>query len=256
MSFEKKIEIMIKGGEILRDIFSELISMIKPGIDTLSIDKKAEKLFEILGVRSAFKNYQPDFASTVYPANICLSLNETIVHGIPSDQKFIKEGDILKIDIGIIYKNLFLDSALTIGIGEIDGIYKKLIETTKQSLRRAIEAAKENNYFGDIGYQIQKTIEEENNFKVIKNLCGHDIGEYLHGNLQVLNFGRPKSGKKIKKGDIFTVEPMASISSNYAIQVNDFEFVTDDNSWSTHFEVTLAVIGNENIVLTNILDLV
>lgn len=256
MPFEKKIEIMLAGGKILRTIFADLIQLVKVGTNTYFLDQQAEKLFKLFKVKSAFKNYRPDFASHPYPANICVSLNEIIVHGLPSKKTVIKDGDIVKIDIGIIYKNLFLDNALSIGVGNLDDNYRNLIQVTKKALLNSLDVAKENNYFGDIGYTIQKTIEKDNNFKVIKNLCGHDIGEYLHGNLQILNFGKKKSGRKIEKGDIFTIEPMASLTTNYAVQINDFEFKTSDNSYSAHFEVTLAVIGKENLILTNILDLV
>ncbi|GIW65963.1 MAG: methionine aminopeptidase [Candidatus Parcubacteria bacterium] len=255
MDFEKKIEIMKEGGDILKKIFVELINYIKPGIDTLSLDNKAEKLFKLFKVKSAFKNYKPDFSDLPYPANICVSLNEIIVHGIPSKEVIIKEGDLVKLDIGIVYKDLFLDSALTITVGSVDRIYKKLVQATKMALIKAIKVACEGYNIGDIGYQIEKTISEYN-FKVIKNLCGHDIGEYLHGNLQILNFGKPKTGKKIIRGDIFTIEPMASISSDLGVSINDFEFKTNDNSWASHFEVTLAVLGSDNIVLTDILNLV
>lgn len=256
MNLEQKIEIMKEGGEILKKIFAELINYLRPGINTLFLDEQAEKLFKMFKVKSAFKNYRPDFANRPYPANICVSLNEIVVHGIPKRDKIIKEGDIVKLDIGIIYKNLFLDSALSIGIEPISSKYKKLILVTKEALINAVKVAKENCYLGDIGYVIQETIEVKNNFKTIKNLCGHDIGEYLHGNLQILNFGQPKTGRKINKGDIFTIEPMASISSNYALQINDFEFKTQDNSFATHFEITLAVLGENNLILTDILDLV
>lgn len=256
MSFEEKIEIMLAGGKILKNIFSDLLQLVKPGINTYFLDQQAERLFKLFKVKSAFKNYKPDFASSPYPANICVSLNEIVVHGLPDKKIIIKEGDIVKIDIGIVYKNLFLDSALSVGIGYLDTKYQNLIKATKQSLLNSLNFAKEDNYFGDIGYIIQHTIEKENNFKVIKNLCGHDIGEYLHGELQILNFGNKKSGRKIKKGNIFTIEPMASLSTNYAVQINDFEFKTSDNSYSAHFEVTIGVVGKENLILTDILDLV
>jgi len=251
-SFEEKIKIMKEGGRILKEIFEELKNYIKPGISTLEIDNKAGELFEKFNVKSAFKGYKPEFSNVSYPANICLSLNEIIVHGIPLKKRIIKEGDILKIDIGIVYKELFLDAATTLIIGETTEINKKLVKITKESLLKAIEVAKPKNTLGDIGYTIQKHI-EENGFKVIKNLCGHDIGEYLHGNLQVLNFGKPKSGQVLKRGMIFTIEPMASISSEYAEQINDFEFKTIDNSISAHFEVTIAILEEDNLVLADIL---
>lgn len=248
MNFEKKIEIMKEGGEILKKIFDELLNEIKIGIKTKVIDEKTEKLLKKFKVKSAFKGYKPSFSKKQYPSNICISLNEEIVHGIPSDV-MIKDGDVVKVDLGIIYKNFYLDSAFTIGIGNIDEKNKKLIEVTKEALFNSLNFAKENYSLGDIGYIIQETI-ENNGFKVIKNLCGHDIGEYLHGDLQILNFGKRGYGAKIKKGMIFTIEPMASISSNYAIQINDFKFITSDNSTSAHFEVTIAVLGKENLILT------
>ena len=251
-SFEEKIEIMKEGGEILRNIFIELESFIKPGISTFEIDKKAEELFKKYKVKSAFKGYKPDFAKKPFPCNICLSLNEIVVHGIAKKELKIKEGDILKIDIGVIYKNLYLDAAKTIGIGKISEEGEKLIKVTKEALLKAIEVAKTGNTLGDIGYTIESTIKSYN-FKVIKNLCGHDIGEYLHGDIQILNFGERGRGRKLKKGMIFTIEPMASIGSEYAIQINDFEFKTIDNSLSSHFEVTLAILEHDNLVLTDIL---
>jgi len=251
-SFEEKIQIMKEGGIILKEIFLELKKYIKPGISTLEIDNKAYELFKKFKVESAFKGYQPNFSSIPYPGNICLSLNEIIVHGIPSKERILKKGDILKVDMGIIYKGYFLDAATTLIIEDTNEINRKLVETTKESLFKAIEVAKPKNTLGDIGYAIQKHIEEKG-FKVIRNLCGHDISEYLHGNLQVLNFGKPKSGRILKKGMIFTIEPMASISSEYAEQINNFEFKTLDNSISVHFEVTIAILETDNLILADIL---
>jgi methionyl aminopeptidase len=253
MSFEEKIDLMKKGGEILRLIFEELKDKTKAGITSFYLDNLAQKLFNKFKVKSAFKEYKADFSNKPYPANICVSLNEIIVHGIPRKNQFIKEGDIIKLDMGIIYKGLYLDAAITIGVGSISKEAENLIMATKEALINAISISKEGYYIEDLGEEIEKIIEYKNNFKVIKNLCGHDIGEYLHGDLQILNFKQNKRNKPIKKGMIFTIEPMASLSSNYGVQINDFEFKTEDNSISSHFEVTLAVLGESNIVLTNIL---
>jgi methionyl aminopeptidase len=250
MSFEEKIKLMEEGGDILSKIFEDIVDYIRPGIKTIEIDKRVEELLEKFNVKSAFKGYKPSFSKKQFPANLCISINEEIVHGIPSE-KIINDGDIVKIDMGIIYKNLYLDSAFTLGIGNIKEREKKLIETTKNALINAIDNAKEGNTLGDIGYAIQKTI-EENGFKVIKNLCGHDIGEFLHGKMQILNFGERGKGIKIKEGMIFTIEPMASFGSEYGIQVDDFLFKTEDNSPSAHFEVTLAILKDKNIILTKL----
>ncbi len=250
--FEEKIKIMKEGGNILKNIFQELEEYIRPGIPTLEIDRKAGEIFRKYNVKSAFKGYKPDFAKRPFLRNICISLNEIIVHGIAKNNQIIKEGDLVKLDIGIIYKNFYLDAAKTIGVGKISEKAKLLIEATKKALINAIDIAREGNTLGDIGFAIKNTIESYN-FKVIKNLCGHDIGEYLHGNLQILNFGEKGKGLKLKRGMIFTIEPMASFSSEYAVQINDFEFKTHDNSLSSHFEVTVAILKEGNLVLTEIL---
>lgn len=251
-NFYEKIKIMKEGGDLLKKIFQEIEENIKPGVTTLEIDRKAGELFVRYDVKSAFKGYKPDFAKKPFPQNICISLNEIVVHGIAKKNQIIKEGDLVKIDIGIIYKNLYLDAAKTISVGKVSKKRELLVEATKKALINAIKVAKEGNTLGDIGFVIQNTIESYN-FKVIKNLCGHDIGEYLHGNLQVLNFGEKGKGLKLKKGMIFTIEPMASFSSEYAFQINDFEFKTSDDSPSAHFEVTIAILKENSLILTEIL---
>lgn len=251
IDFEKMIETMQEGGKILEAIFYELEALIKPKTPTLKIDKKAGDLFKKFKVKSAFKGYKPEFSKKTYPNNICISLNETIVHGLARKDKILQEGDLVKLDIGIVYKNFYLDAAKTIGVGEISLQKQRLIQATREALDKAIKTALPGHTLGDIGYIIQKTITSYN-FKVIKNLCGHDIGNYLHGKIQVLNFGERGRGLKLKEGMIFTIEPMASISSEYGIQVNDFEFVTEDSSVSAHFEATLAILKDQNLVLTNI----
>ena len=246
---------MKKAGWILAEILKTLEKEVKEGVELKKLDDLAEEMIRDYGAEPAFKNYKAPFANSIYPYTLCVSLNEVIVHGYPEKNKFLKNGDIVKLDLGLKYQGVYVDSALTTYVGEVSEAAKSLISATKKALINALRVAKPGNTLGDIGWEIETTIEDAG-FKPIKNLCGHDIGEELHGELQVLNFGDPGKGKKISSGMFFTIEPMASFSSEYAVPVeknNDYEYKTSDNSLSAHFEVTLVILENGNEVLTPIL---
>lgn len=251
MDFETKYNYMKEGGYILSKILKDLSMEIKEGLELKKIDDLAEEMIFSYGAEPAFKNYQAPFAQSAFPYTICVSLNEEIVHGFPSKNKYLKNGDVVKLDLGLKYKGFYVDAALTTFIGEIDEKIKKLIFVTYKALRNALQVALPDMTLGDIGWSIETTIEDEG-FKVIKNLCGHDIGEYLHGDLQVLNFGDPGQGKKIKPGMFFTIEPMATFFKEYAIAKNDYIYVTEDKEVSTHFETTIVILPNKNEVLVPI----
>lgn len=254
MSFQEKIEVMTEGGRILVEILKRLKQETRAGKNGSQLNQLAEALIHSYGCESAFKNYQPPFAKKPYPYALCLSLNETIVHGFPTKNTKIKDGDIVKLDLGLKYKNLYLDAAITVGVGEITPEAKKLIEVTRKSLRQAIKVAKPGQTVGDIGWMIESTLVDAG-FTPIKNLCGHDIGEELHGQLQILNYGDPGTGAKIKPEMIFTLEPMAAVSSEYGRPENDFVFKTENGSVATHFEATVAITEKGNIILTPVLDI-
>lgn len=242
---------MKTAGALLAKILLDLQKEVKEGIELKKLDDLAEEMIRSYGAEPAFKNYQPDFAKKPYPYTLCISLNEIIVHGYPEKNKFFKNGDIVKLDLGLKYEGVYVDSALTTYIGEISEEAEKLILTTKKALQNSIKIALPGNTLGDIGWIIETTIEDQG-FKVIKNLCGHSIGEELHGELQVLNFGDPGKGKKIETGMFFTIEPMASFGSSYAESIDDYIYKTQDNSLSAHFEVTLVVLEKSCEVLTPI----
>lgn len=252
MDFLTQYNLTKEGGKILANILLTLEKEVKEGIELKKLDNLAEEMIRDAKAEPAFKNYKAPFAKTIYPYTLCLSLNEVIVHGYPKEKVYLKNGDIVKLDLGIKYQGVYVDSAMTTYVGEIDEQVKNLILTTKKALKNALQVALPGNTLGDIGWAIETTIEDEG-FKVIKNLCGHDIGEYLHGDLQVLNFGDPGQGRKILPGIFFTIEPMASISSELAVAEDDYIFKTSDNSLSTHFEVTLVILENKNEVLTPII---
>ena len=252
MDFQTKYNLMKTAGFFLAQILKNLEKEVKEGVELKKLDDLAEKMIKDFGAEPAFKNYRASFARKPYPYSLCLSLNEVIVHGYPEKNKFFKNGDVVKLDLGLKYRGVYVDAALTTYVGEVSEEVRRLILATKKALQNSIKIALPGNTLGDIGWCIETTIEDEG-FKVIKNLCGHSIGEELHGELQVLNFGDPGKGKKIEPGMFFTLEPMASKGSEKAIGINDYVYKTLDNSLSAHFEVTLVILENGNEVLTPIL---
>ncbi|MEM5812020.1 MAG: type I methionyl aminopeptidase [Candidatus Aenigmatarchaeota archaeon] len=252
IDFDTKYNLMKEAGRILTRVLLDLEKEVKEGVELKKLDDLAEEMIRSYGAKPAFKNYKAPFARSIFPYTLCISLNDTIVHGYPKNGEYFKNGDIVKLDLGVIYKGFYSDAALTTYVGEIDELSMSLIQATKKALKNAIDVSLPDKTFGDIGWSIETTI-EDSGFKVIKNLCGHDIGEYLHGDLQVLNFGDPGQGKKIKPGMFFTIEPMASIGCEYAINEDDYVFKTCDGSISTHFEVTLVILEDKNEVLTPII---
>ncbi|PJB09158.1 type I methionyl aminopeptidase, partial [bacterium (Candidatus Gribaldobacteria) CG_4_9_14_3_um_filter_36_15] len=197
---EKEIEIMREGGKMLAGIMEELRKKVQPGITTKELDRVAETLIFKSGAEPAFKGYEN------FPATLCTSLNQVVVHGVPSNYK-LKSGDILSLDLGIKYKGFFSDMAITIAVGKIDSETNKLIKVTERSLREGIKAIRPGNHIGDISFAIQKYVESRG-FKVVRELCGHGIGRELHEDPQILNYGKKHTGPEIKEGMVFCLEPM------------------------------------------------
>jgi len=249
---ELDIKRIAESGKILSEILFELLRNSKPGVSLVYLEKLARKLFKKYKAKPAFLGFKPD-GGPVYPATICTSVNEQVVHGIPS-RYILKSGDILTIDSGINYKNYFADTAYTIGIGKISPIAEKLIAATRKSLENAIKQAKPSNRLGDIGFTIQETIKNKG-FSVVKELCGHGVGYQLHEEPQVLNFGQKNSGGKLLCGMVLAIEPMACTGCGRVKQLKDGTFVTIDNSLSAHFEQTIAVTRDGPLVLTPYLKL-
>lgn len=240
---EKEITIMRQGGSILAGIMEELKNKVQIGITTKELNRAAEALVFKLGAKPAFKGYDN------FPATLCTSVNYVIVHQIPSDYK-LKNGDIVSLDMGIIYKGLFSDMAITVPVGEIDIKTKKLIEITKNSLVKGIKTIKPGRHIGDISSNIQKYI-EKSGFNVIKDLCGHGIGKSLHEDPQILNYGNRGEGDEIKKGMVLCIEPMASMGDSRIKKFQDGSgWQTKDNSLSAHFEHTIAVTKTGYQILT------
>jgi len=251
----EEIEIMTEGGKILAKIMKELEKMIRPGITTKELGRVAEDLVLKSGGKCSFKGYQS------FPACLCTSINEEIVHAVPSERK-LKEGDIISLDLGILYRGFHTDMAVTLPVGEIVPEIQRLIQVTKKALEIGIEKVKPGNYIGDISKAIQKYVESQG-FNVVRELCGHGIGRKIHEDPQILNsvsFDEVTVDKvkyqedaeiKLREGMVLCLEPMVTVGDWRIKKSKDgFGYETKDGSLSCHFEHTVAVFKNGSKVLT------
>ncbi len=230
---DQEVEAMRQSNRIVAQILFELKEMAKPGIRTKELDEYAEKRTAELGAKPAFKEYRG------YPASLCTSINEEIVHGIPST-RLLKEGDILSMDFGVVYNGFYGDAAVTVPVGKISSVAKKLIATVKEGLNKGIEQFKVGNRISDISSAVQKCV-ESNGFSVIRTFVGHGIGFSLHEEPQVPNFGSPGHGPKIKPGMVLAIEPMIAEGSHEVEILEDhWTAVTKDRSLTAHYENTVA----------------
>jgi methionyl aminopeptidase len=225
---------MRENGHILALIMEELKLKVEPGLTTKELDELAQSLILKHKGKPSFKGYDG------FPNSLCASINEEIVHGVPSNRK-LKKGDILSLDLGFFKNGFHSDMAVTIPVGQIDLETQRLLRAGKKALKRGIKKARAGNTFGDISNTVQRHIEGQG-FSVIKSLCGHGIGKDLHEEPQILNYGKRHTGPEIKKGMVFCLEPMLSVGSDEIEKSKDgFCFVTKDKSLSCHFEHMIAV---------------
>jgi methionyl aminopeptidase len=248
----QEIEIMAEGGRILAKIMNELKKRVKPGITTMELEKLAESLILKFGGKCSFKGYKSKDGESArpYPFCLCTSVNEEIVH-VPPSNRVLKEGDVLKLDLGIFYKGFHTDMAITVPVGKVSFEAQRLIRVTKKALKLAIKKVRPGNTFGDIGNTIQRYVESQG-FNVVRELCGHGIGRELHEEPKILNYGKRKSGEKIKEGMVFCIEPMVTAGDWHLKRTKDgFGYQTVDGSLTAHFEHTVAVESNGARVLTD-----
>lgn len=235
---------MQEGGKILNRIIQKLKNAIKVGVSTGELDQIAENLMIKESVLSAFKNYRG------FSANICTSVNEEVVHGIPSEGRILKDGDIISIDVGIIFEGYFLDSAFTAPVGRVDARKRRLIEVTKRALYQGIKQTKANNHLSDISYAIQRHV-EANGFSVVRQFVGHGIGRKMHEEPEIPNFGQPNCGPILKEGIVLAIEPMVNMGTwEVEISDNGWTAVTKDRLASAHFEHTVAITNDGVQILT------
>ena len=241
----EEIKIMREGGRVLAKIMEELKSKAKPGISTQELNQLTEELVFKYGVKPAFKGYQG------FPASLCVSLNEEIVHVAPSKRRLM-EGDIVSLDLGILYKGFYLDMAITVPVGRISPEAGRLIRITKKALKRAISRVKPGKHIGDISQTVESYVEGQG-FNVVRQLCGHGIGRKLHEAPEIPNFGKRHKGPELKPGMVLAIEPMVTIGDWKLKKAKDgFGFETNDGSLSAHFEQTVAVTEKGGQVLTKL----
>ena len=234
---------MRQAGSLLVRITDKLRGFIKAGISTLEIDRIAEELILKEGARPAFKGYLG------FPASVCACLNEEVVHGIPSERQ-IKDGDILKLDIGINLNGYFSDYAFTLAMGNIEGRVKKLLEATKKALDLGVAQARPERHLSDISWAIQSYIEAQG-FSVVRDFVGHGIGSKMHEPPEIPNFGRPHGGPVLKEGMCLAIEPMVNMGGwEVRIAENGWTAITKDQLQSAHFEHTVAVTKDGPEILT------
>ncbi len=248
---EKEIARMRDSGRIVAKVLKLLSERIKPGMKTRELDTIAEKEMKRLGAESSFNGYRG------FPANLCVSVNDEIVHGIPGD-KVLKDGDIVSLDFGVVYNGFHGDAAITVGVGEISPEAKRLIETTRASLEKGIAAARTGAKLGDVSAAIQKYA-ESNGYSVVREYTGHGIGREMHEDPQIPNCTEPPyglqagPGLELKKGMTIALEPMLNAGDWHTRVADDrWTVLTADGSLSAHFEHTIAIDNNEPEVLTKV----
>jgi methionyl aminopeptidase len=241
----REIEIMARGGAILAGALDQVAQAVRPGISTKELDAVVEAFIRSHnGAKPAFKGLYG------FPASVCTSINEEIVHGIPSAKRVLKDGDLVKLDVGVHYENYFTDAAVTVGVGEVDAESQRLMDVTRESLMAGVEAARVGNHVGDIGAAIEAVVKAAG-FTTADDLVGHYVGSKPHGDPQVPNYGTPKRGPKLLPGLTIAIEPMVNIGKSATRTLKDkWTIVTQDGSRSAHFEHTVAITEAGPRVLT------
>ena len=241
----QEIEKMQRSGQVVREILDHVRPLVKPGATTQDLENAAADKMRELGAKPAFKGYRG------YPCVLCTSINNEVVHGIPSANRVLREGDIVSIDTGVVIDGFYGDSATTIAVGEkIAPRTKKLLEVTQASLASAIREVRAGATLGDVGAAVQEVVEAEG-FSVVREFVGHGIGTRLHEDPQVPNYGRRGQGQKLREGMVIAIEPMVNVGRPGVQVLEDgWTAVTEDGSLSAHFEHTVAVTADGALVLT------
>ena len=239
------IGLMRTAGHVLSDVIEHLRGFVKPGLSTLEIDEDVEGFIAARGAKPAFKGYRG------FPATVCISINEEVVHGIPSAHRRIQEGDIVGLDLGCIVDGYYADCAFTLAIGDVPPKVQQLLDVTRESLDQAIQECRPGRRLSDVSHAVQVHV-ERHGFSVVRAFVGHGIGRALHEDPQVPNFGDPGRGPQLRPGMVLAIEPMVTMGS-WEVRVLDdgWTAVTRDGSLAAHFEHTIAVTDTDPEVLTS-----
>jgi methionyl aminopeptidase len=238
-----ELETMHRAGLVVWDVLDSLRRMVEPGMTTMELDQFAERRAVEQGARPAFKNYRG------YPASLCTSVNEQVVHGIPSD-RLLREGDILSLDFGVELGGYYADAALTVPVGAIRPELAKLLDVTRVSLDKAIDNVRSGHRLGEVSSSVQQWV-ERNGFSIVREFVGHGIGTRMHEEPNVPNYGDPGKGPKLQEGMVFAIEPMVNVGkADVRVLEDRWTAVTTDGSYSAHFEHTVAVTASGPGILT------
>ena len=251
---EKDLKALREGGKRLAFVLSEVVKLVKPGASARELDILAERLIKEGGDTPSFLNYTPDGAERPYPATLCVSINEEVVHGIPNeDDKFLKEGDIVGLDIGLWHDGICVDMAVTVPVGEVSQLAKKLIDTTRESLKVGIKECTIGKNINDIGCAIEKFVKslKPSGFGIVEELGGHGVGKKVHEKPYIPNFCLGGESPKITEGMVLALEPMLNEGTKEVVLDNDgYTFKTADNKLSAHFEHTVLVTKKGPEIIT------
>jgi methionyl aminopeptidase len=245
---KEEIEIIREGGQLMHKILRDIGSRAVPGVSTWELDRYAEEQILKVGGKPAFKGVGGP--ENPYPATLCTSINDEVVHGIPSKHVILEDGDIIGLDIGMQYKGLFTDTAITVAVGKISPIVQKLLDVTEKSLKAAIAVAKVGNTIGDIGFATQQVIENAG-FNVVRDLVGHGVGYEVHEDPMVPGYGKKGKGEPLLEGMVLAIEPMV-VTGSYRLFMDDdlWTIRTADGGLSAHFEHTVAITAKGASILT------
>ncbi len=249
---EEEIEILRAGGKRLADILQKVSEKVKPGISIMELDRYAEQLIRDDGDEPAFLGYKPAHHMAPYPASLCVSINNEIVHGIPKEDKILKEGDIVSLDLGLKHNGLFTDHAVTVPVGKINKKDTELLRITSEALLVGISAARGGNRVGDIGYAIQEFVKPYG-YGIVRDLSGHGVGRAIHEDPFIPNYGKAGKGVELVAGMVIAIEPMLNEGEDGTVVDRDgYTVRTMDGSKSAHFEHTILITDGEAEILTAI----
>jgi methionyl aminopeptidase len=250
---KEEIEILKEGGRRLALILQEISKSVKPGVSTFDLNELAYNLAIDNGDYPSVLNYKPRGAKKAYPASICISVNDEIVHGIPNESpKILKEGDIVSLDMCLTHKNMVTDSSITVPVGKIDIIAEKLLRVTKEALNAGIKAAKGGKHIGDIGFAVER-VAKANGFSIVEDLCGHGVGYSVHEDPYVPNYGERGRGEKLKPGMVICIEPMLNEGDkDIYLDKDGWTYKTIDGSRSAHFEHTIVITNGDPEIITKV----
>jgi methionyl aminopeptidase len=247
---QDEIATLREAGKLHARILDDLAKMVKPGVSTKELDDYARKETEAAGDTPAFLNYRPEGASRPFPASVCISINDEVVHGIPSADRILKEGDLVSLDFGIKRNGLITDAAITVPVGKVSKELQTLMRVTEEALMAGIDAARGGNCVGDIGAAIS-AVAKPHGYGIIRELGGHGVGHKVHEDPYIPNFGKKGEGYELEEGMVLALEPMFTLGSRYIKLLNDgYTIVSQDHSWSAHFEHTIAITKGEPIIIT------